>query len=187
MLVMRAGTYAVAVTMTVIAFAGCGDDEASDETVRGCHDDESVLEKVVSDLMPGSPLEAPNQRVYVVGDTAQTGVFDVTLHGVEDPWIDEAYTPAEGRRLVAVEASLVNARGDELERWLSENAELTDGIGMPCDFTIVPTDRPQLTGDIGRGQTRRGWVVFDVGADATGLLFRLKGSSTARGSLFGLQ
>lgn len=34
--------------------------------------------------------------------------------------------------------------------------------------------------------TRRGWVVFEVGDDATGITLRLKGGLTATGSLFDL-
>ena len=48
------------------------------------------------------------------------------------------------------------------------------------------TDLPQLDGEVGPGEARRGGIVFEVTPDATGLRLRLKGGVTATGSLFEL-
>ena len=133
--------------------------------------------------------EAPTQDVYAIGETAHTSVFDVTVHQVVDPWesTNQFETPAEGHRYVAVEASLTNTEGDELETWSSLlGAEMTDNQGRPWNPAFAGTELPALDGDVGRGMTRRGWVVFEVTADATGFMLRIKGELTATGSLFAL-
>lgn len=132
---------------------------------------------------------APAQDVYAVGETAHTGVFDVTVHEVVSPWVsgNQFEVPQPGHHFVAVEASLVNIDGSELETWSSLlGAEVTDSLGRPWNTAFAGVDLPMLDGDVGLGMTRRGWVVFEVADDATGLLLRLSGNLTATGSLFDL-
>ncbi|MBN2621763.1 MAG: DUF4352 domain-containing protein [Acidimicrobiales bacterium] len=133
--------------------------------------------------------EQAAQDVYAVGETAHTGVFDVTVHQVVSPWEsgNEFEVPLPGRHFVAVEASLVNVDGAEVEVWSSLlGAEVTDSQGRPWETAFAGFDLPMLDGDVGLGMTRRGWVVFEVADDATGLLLRIAGSPTATGSLFDL-
>lgn len=132
---------------------------------------------------------APTQDVYAVGETAHTGVFDVTVHTVVSPWEsgNQFEVPQPGHHFVAVEASLVNVDGSELETWSSLlGAEITDSLGRPWDIAFAGYELPTLDGDVGLGMTRRGWVVFEVADDAAGLLLRLSGNLTATGSLFDL-
>lgn len=133
--------------------------------------------------------EGAIQDVYAVGETAHTGVFDVTVHQVVSPWEsgNEFEVPLPGHHFVAVEASLVNVDGAEVEVWSSLlGAELTDSQGRPWDIAFAGLDLPMLDGDVGLGMTRRGWVVFEVADDATELLLRMAGNPTATGSLFDL-
>lgn len=137
---------------------------------------------------PDAP-DAPPQDVYAVGETAHTGVFDVTVHQVVSPWEsgNQFEVPRPGHHFVAVEASLVNVDGDELEVWSSFlGAEVSDSLGRPWDTAFAGYELPTLDGDVGLGMTRRGWVVFEVADDATGLLLRIAGNVTATGSLFAL-
>ena len=132
---------------------------------------------------------APSQDVYAVGETAHTGVFDVTVHTVASPWEsgNQFEVPQPGHHFVAVEASLVNVDGSELETWSSVlGAEITDSLGRPWDIAFAGYELPMLDGDVGLGMTRRGWIVFEVADDAAGLLLRLSGNLTATGSLFDL-
>jgi hypothetical protein len=167
------------VLAAVVAVAGLAVACTSDDDSAGTETDKGT-----------EAAEAPTQDVYAVGDTAHTDVFDVTVNQVVDPWTstNQFETPAEGHRFVAVEVSLVNTEGeDEITTWSSIlGAELTDGQGRPWDVALAGTELPQLDGDVGKGMTRRGWVVFEVGGDATELQLRLKGSVTATGSLFQL-
>jgi hypothetical protein len=177
----------LAIPFTVVALAaGACADEADEGTVIDTTETTEVPETTATTEAPET-TEGPSQEVYAVGDTAHTDVFDVTVNQVVDPWTsgNQFETPAAGHRFVAIEASLVNTEGDELETWSSIlGAEMTDSQGRSWDVALAGMDLPQLDGDVGRNQTRRGWVVFEVANDAAGLQLRLKGSLTATGSLF---
>jgi hypothetical protein len=130
--------------------------------------------------------DAEGQDVYQVGDTAHTADLDVTVHQVQDPFepTNEFETPQAGMRFVAVESELTNA-DDESITWSSlMGAELTDSENRPYTVALAGIDLPQLDGDVPAAGSRRGWVVFEVPQDATGLQVRIKGSITATGSLF---
>lgn len=131
---------------------------------------------------------ASEKDVYAVGETATTSGMDVTVHEVVDPWdsSNEFETPQAGHRFVAVEATIAST-SDELEPWSSLlGAELMDSESRPWDVALAGTDLPALDGDVPPDGERRGWVVFEVGEDAAGLMLRLKGSVTATGAVFDL-
>ena len=128
------------------------------------------------------------QEVYGLGQTAHTGDFDVTLHTVEDPYVptNQFERPADGQRYVAVEVEVKNT-GDE-SRPMSTllGAEVTDSLSRGWDIALAGFDRPQLDGTVAAGESRRGWIVFEVAQDSSALRLRLKGNLTATGSLFAL-
>jgi hypothetical protein len=134
----------------------------------------------------GSGDSAVTEQTYAVGQTAQTSDFEVTLLTVEDPMTtsNEFDTPDEGNRFVGVEFEVKNV-GDERQTLSTLlGAELLDSLNRPYDIALAGLDRPQLDGEVVPGQSRRGWITFEIPADATGLKVRLKGSLTAQGSLF---
>ncbi|HEX6424989.1 MAG TPA: DUF4352 domain-containing protein [Acidimicrobiales bacterium] len=182
----RAGRLLVTIVATAAVATACA-TEAGEGTV-----DTEPAEQGPTGGAPasGAPqADAPSQDVYAIGETAHTSVFDVTVHQVVDGWESDNQfeSPGAGHRFVAVEASLTNTEGEELETWSSLlGAELTDAQGRPWDVALAGSGVPTLDGDVGRGMTRRGWVVFEVGDDATGMTLRLKGGLTATGSLFDL-
>lgn len=128
------------------------------------------------------------QDVYAVGRTAHTGDFDVTLHQVQDPYAptNQFETPQPGQRFVAVEVEVRNTGDERLAMSTLLGAEVTDSQNRPWNVALAGTDLPHLDGEVGPGEARRGWIVFGVAQDATGLQLRLKGNLTATGSLFEL-
>jgi hypothetical protein len=135
-----------------------------------------------------SAAEPGSQEVFAIGEKAHTGDFDVVVHQVTDPWTstNQFDTPQAGNRFVAVEVEVTNT-GAEVQTISSLlGAELTDSLNRPWDAALAGVGLPSLDGDVQPGQARRGWMVFDVATDATGLTLRLKGNLTATGSLFKL-
>jgi Domain of unknown function (DUF4352) len=154
----------VLVAIGIAIAIGGGDDDGDTETAQTTED------------------------VHAVGETAHTADLDVTVLQAQDPFqpANELEGPQAGNRFVAVEAEMTNAT-DELITWSSAvGAELTDSENRPYTVALAGTDLPQLDGDVPAGGARRGWIVFEVPQDATGLQLRIKGSPTATGSLFDL-
>src|SRR5690606_32296924 len=76
---------------------------------------------------------------------------------------------------------------DEVQTFSSLlGAEVTDSLNRPWDIGLAGFDLPQVDGDVPPGGARRGWMVFEVAEDSTGLLLRIMGNLTATGSVFAL-
>lgn len=130
--------------------------------------------------------ETQGERTYSVGETSQTDDFEMTVHEVRDPYTstNQFDTPDAGNRYVAVEVEVKNVGDDRQTISTLLGAELIDSLNRPWDIALAGMDLPQLDGEVVPGQSRRGWMVFEVPADASGLKLRLKGSITAQGSLY---
>lgn len=133
-----------------------------------------------------SPQTPAAQETYRLGETARTGDFDVTLNEVRDPFqpTNEFEVPSENHRLVAVELTATNTGNDQQTLSTLLGAEVVDSLSRPWDIAIAGTDLPQLGGSVAPGESRRGWIVFEVASDATDLRLRIKGNLTAKGSVF---
>jgi hypothetical protein len=163
--------------IVIIAVANTGDDD--DDTVATEAEDEESVE----------PETIDGQEVFAIGDTASTGDFDVTVHAFEDPFTEgtDIVPPDEGHRFVAVEVEMTNTGDEPLPISTLALFEVIDQLDRPWAATISGSQRPALDeATVAPGQTRRGWVVFQVGNDATDLVVRIKGNITATGSLFAL-
>lgn len=89
-------------------------------------------------------------------------------------------------RYVAVEPNVVNTR-DEVQSFSTLlGLELIDSLGQRWNIALAGMDRPKLDGDVAPGSNGRGWQVFEVPADATGLRLKVQGSLTATGIEFQL-
>lgn len=128
------------------------------------------------------------QDVYTVGQTAHTGDLNVLLRKVADPWTprNRLQAPQAGYRYVAVELELKNTgRSTEImSTW--RKLKILDARGHPWDVTLAGYDLPQIDGSVAPGRERRGWAVFLLPANATGLHLRVKGEMTEPGALFAL-
>jgi Domain of unknown function (DUF4352) len=162
------------IAIGAIASAGGGDDTATGDTDTDA---------------PSAGQSQGGQDVYAIGETANTGDFDVTVHAVEDPFVpaNQFEVPEEGRRFVAVEATVTNTSDQPLPFSTLAGVELFDQLDRPWTIAVAGTDLPQLDAPtVAPGEARRGWVVFSVPPDATELTLRVKGNLTATGSLFDL-
>lgn len=171
------GVVVVIVAASIAASGGDDDDAPATRESGGVEAD-----------VPGGGRSAGGQDVYAIGQTARTGDFDVTLHTVEDPYVpsNPFDRPGDGNRFVAVELTATNT--SDVQKPLSTmlGAEVTDSLSRPWDVAFAGFDLPQLDGMVPAGESRRGWIVFEVPNDATGLRLRIKGNLTATGSLFAL-
>ncbi len=178
----------IIVVFVVIAAIGAAtqEDEPSDDAAPAA--DDPGTEPIADD---GSEAQsAPDQTaapaVLGVGGTDDTADLDVTLISVQDPFIptNEFERPSDGNRFVAVELNLVN-NDDEVETFSTILLmELIDSLGQRWNITIAGTDLPQLDGDVPPGSNRRGWAVFEIPNESTGLRLNVKGDLMADGVTF---
>jgi len=130
-----------------------------------------------------------DEDVHDVGDTAHTADLDVTVHGIQDPWVssNEFDTPLDpNNRFVAVEMTLENTSDEQQSFSTLLQVELIDGQDRGWDVALAGYELPGLDTTLVEGQPRRGFVVFEVPPDATDLQVRVLGELTANGSLFDL-
>jgi hypothetical protein len=138
-----------------------------------------------------SSAEAPaadSSGPLTVGSTDNTSGFDVTLLQVVDPWTstNQFESPDAGNRFLAVELNMVNTT-DEIRPFSTLlGLEIIDSLGQRWNPAFAGFDLPQLGGDVAPGENIRGWQVFEVPADATGLRLKVLGSLTASGIKFQL-
>ena len=135
--------------------------------------------------------DGSTEDVYAIGETAHTGDFDVTVHTVTDPYTPSNQfdiQPAAGRRFVAVELTMTNTSDRPQPVSTATGTEMTDHLDRLGSYSLAgASELPRLdTATVAPGEARRGWVVFEVAADATELHLRVKGNLTATGSLFRL-
>lgn len=135
-----------------------------------------------------TPTQPPGPETYAVGDTAHTSDIDVTVYQVKDPYVSagEFEVAQPGNRLVAVELEVKDTTGGPQVFSMLVQTELADSLNQPWKATLGPAGLPSVDGDIPADGARRGWVLFEVPADATGLQLRVKGDLTATGATFQL-
>jgi len=131
---------------------------------------------------------APAAGPLAVGSTDTTSGFEVTLLQYVDNWTssNQFEAPADGKRFVAVELNLVNTRPEVQTFSTLLGLEVIDSLGQRWPAGIYGTELPSVGGDIAPGTNIRGWQVFEVPADATGMRLVVKGSLTASGTEFQL-
>lgn len=130
----------------------------------------------------------PLANVLGVGDTDDTSGIDVTLLTVEAPFRPGEFEsgPDPGFRWIGVELSATNTTDEDQVMSSLLNMEIKDDTGQRFDIVLAGMDRPQIDGTILPGDTIRGWTVFNVPTDATGLQLIVRGSLTASGVRFDL-
>jgi hypothetical protein len=137
---------------------------------------------------PAAPAPAPVSGPLTVGTTGNTSGFDVTLLQYVDQWqsTNQFEAPSAGMRFVAVELDMVNTRDEVLPFSTMLGLELIDSLGQRWNIAFAGFDLPRLDGEVAPGSNIRGWQVFEVPADATGLRLKVEGSITASGIEFQL-
>jgi hypothetical protein len=122
---------------------------------------------------------------FAIGDTIEIGDFRFVVYDFVDPFPDNTDTtsPSEDDRWVAVDAALTNLDDDEVTVQETAVFEIQDSTYQ--GYNVIDTDEnlPELGGDIPAGETRRGTLVFEVPAEATGLRLSFAGDVYASGSV----
>jgi hypothetical protein len=128
----------------------------------------------------------PQATAHEVGAAAETGELLVTVLTVEDPMAstNEFDTAGPGNRYVAVELDIENPTAQERSLSTLLSAEVIDSQGRSWRVVLSGVDRPQLDGRVAAGETRRGWLIFETAADATGLVLVVRGEVTDDGAVF---
>jgi len=146
-------------------------------------DDEPAGQRVSTPA--GGQSGAPN---LAAGQADTTSGFSTTLIQTVDPWVstNQFESPAAGKRYVAVELTMVNTSSEPQTFSTLLGLEVVDSLGQHWNPTFAGLDLPQLGGDLAPGAMIRGWQVFEVGVDSTGLQLVVKGSLTASGITFTL-
>jgi hypothetical protein len=193
----------VLMVIAAIASGGSDDDEgdttASDDrgsaTTAAAEDEAAAPATTAAPASTAAPATtaAPaepesSEDVHAIGDRAETSDLGVTVHAVQDPYqsTNQFDTPQTGNRFVAVEAELFND-SDEPVTWSSAfGTELVDSLNRAYTTGFGGIDLNRLDGDVPAGSSRRGWLVFEIPQDASGLRVRISGSVTAQGALFDL-
>ncbi len=127
-------------------------------------------------------------NVLAVGETDNTSGLDVTLLTVETPFQLGQFEsePEAGQRYIGVELSVTNTTDEDQVLSTLVNTELKDSTGQRFNVALVGLERPQIDGTVLPGDTLRGWAVFEVPNESTGLQLIVRGSLTASGVRFDL-
>jgi hypothetical protein len=106
-----------------------------------------------------------------VGATAVTGPFEVSLLAVEDPVApDEIFAPDPGNRYVGVELEVRNTTAEPQTLSMLLTAEVVDSEGQAWSTSLFAvSDRATIDGEIPAGESRRGWVGFELPETSSGL------------------
>lgn len=161
------------------ALSGGAEDETSQRTSN-----EATAPAADAAATPAADGQGP----LGVGSTDNTSGFDVTLLQVVDTWTstNQFESPAAGNRFVAVELDMVNTTDAIRPFSTLLGFEVIDSLGQRWNPAFAGFDLPQLDGDVAPGANIRGWQVFEVPVDSTGLRLSVKGSLTASGIEFQL-
>ena len=110
------------------------------------------------------------------------------MNEVRDPFEsnNQFETPDAGERYVAVELTVTNTSDEPQIVSTLASMELVDSESRRWDVAFAGVDLPRIDGEVPAKETRRGWVVFGVSEDGSGLTLRVKGNFTATGSVFAL-
>ncbi len=115
-----------------------------------------------------SPLPRTRPPYAKLGTTADNGGYTLSVVAFEPaPKLSRFYSATPGYKLVAAEVIVGNNKDDKM----SVNplyAHLVDTRGFVWQVELGGRDGNQLdAGDIGKGEKARGWVAFEIPADAT--------------------
>jgi len=136
-----------------------------------------------------STTTAAKSSTYTVGQSAKTGGMDVTVYAFKNPYppTNDAFNAPAGQQYVTVDVQVTNPDSKSQPFSSLIGFHLLDSANRQYDETIVPGLSPSAPdGQIGPGQSIRGYAAFEVPAGTSGLRFRTQGSLTATGAVWTL-
>lgn len=150
---------------SLVFFAALGSDSKS-------KDDEPT--KINSDSSTDTSDNKSNDGTsseFKVGDTIKMGDITLTVNEYVDNVVskNEYDKPGSGNRFVAVDVKLENA-GNSSEYILTDDFTIQDSNSYVYSHEWSEAKSPELqSGNLGKGSSLRGWVVFEVPSKASGL------------------
>ena len=133
-----------------------------------------------------STLSVSSSDRHVVGDTARTVAFDVTLNSASDPYVDPnaQVQPPPGFHFVFAELTIANTGDRDLVVSAEQLIQLADASGRMTE-QVPGTSAEPIEGPLAAHATRHGAVVFKVPDTVTiPLTLRVRGDVTAEGVAF---
>jgi hypothetical protein len=113
--------------------------------------------------------------IYAVRDPVKTAGFVVTVESVE---LARALSPAN-HRVISIELTVASTSDKEQVLSVLAGAELADASGRTWRPVPDGFGRTAVGGTVAPRGTHRGWLVYVVPDDASGLTLRVKGSFVA--------
>lgn len=154
----------------------------------GCTPEEN--KPVAADTVPSTETVSPEATaapasttppVFTVGQAVSLGEWTVTAHGVTDNF-ESMFKPAEGNRFVLVDVE-VGYTGEGPQPVSSLLCfELQDSENRAHPISAQGNPIGSMDGEITPGGARRGGLVYEVPASATGLRLNFKCDLMTRGS-----
>jgi hypothetical protein len=151
----------------------------------------SEIQAPAGEAAPAEPAPETVPATAAPADPASTATSSdlaVSVSQVVDPWEsgNAVEIPAPGNRYVAVEATLMNTSDGEVSFATLTGIDVQDSTGQAWAVAYAGFDLPGLDGQLSPGESRTGWAVFEVAADRTGLVLRVRGSIIAPPATFPL-
>ncbi|MBD3280388.1 DUF4352 domain-containing protein [Candidatus Dojkabacteria bacterium] len=115
--------------------------------------------------------DSGESEIFSVGDKIKLGDITITVNSFLDNIKSEnSYAePASGKKYVAVDVKLEN-NGDTTEYITLGDFSIQDSDSYVYEYEYGDIKTPQLqSGDLNKGGSLRGWVVFEVPASASDL------------------
>ncbi|MEM9132461.1 MAG: DUF4352 domain-containing protein [Actinomycetota bacterium] len=125
------------------------------------------------------------QTDFAIGDRVALGDLEYMIHTVTDPFDNGRGVgePRAGNRWVAVDLEVYNIGTEPFDLVPVTCFDVQDGLNRTFDQEFwVETDVARPSGEIAPGASRRGLVVWELPADATGLRMNAKCELFSRGS-----
>lgn len=161
---------------------GNGGSEPAVPTVPEIDTDVTVPAGEVAPVETVPPTAAPSAPA----GTATSSDLAIGVTQVVDPWDsgNAVEIAAPGNRYVAVEMTLTNTSTSALSFATLTGLDVQAPSGEKWAVAYAGFDLPGLDGQIAPGESRTGWAVFEVPADRTGLVLRVRGSILAPPATF---
>lgn len=126
-------------------------------------------------------LTVPPSGVLAFEQVGASASLLYTVHSATDPWIptNQYQSPGPGRRFVAVEMTVENVADRQATIVADVLLEIIDSTGRSWDAVPAGAEVPNVEGRLPAGAHVRGWVIFEVADDSTGLTLVARGALDA--------
>lgn len=121
---------------------------------------------------------------FGVGDVVALGDYQLTVNGVVDPQepVSEFLSPAEGMRWVSIDVTVENTSAEPAPFSSLLSFELQDADAFTYTQALTDVEPQAPDGEIPAGGKKRGFMVYEVPAEASGLTLLFTGDLLSTGT-----